>query len=73
MKIITVTVGGEVKRSADFQSAGASFEVTMSLEEGEKLADAVRHAYRSMMAVIQEEADRALAETIRIKREVEGI
>jgi hypothetical protein len=62
-----------VKRSAEFQSTDAGFEVVVTLDAGENPKRVYRDVYRSLMGVVQIEAQEALAEAIRIKREVEGI
>ena len=73
MKIQTLTISGGVKRSCDFQSADASFEATVTLDEGENPKQVFARVYRSLMDVCQAEADGQIAEAVRIKREVEGI
>lgn len=73
MKVTSLPISGGVKRSREFQSTDASFEVTVSLEPGENLKAVYRDVYRSLMAVVQNEAQEALTEAIQIRREVEGI
>ena len=73
MKVQTLTISGGVKRSRDYQSSDASFEVTVTLDAGENPKAIYRDVYRSMMAAIQQEAQQALNEAIYIRREVEGI
>lgn len=73
MKIQTITISGGVKRSREFQSSDAGFEVVVSLEPGEKPQEVYGRVYQQMMRACQVEAQEELAETIRIKRDVEGI
>jgi hypothetical protein len=73
VKIQTLTISGSVKRSAEFQSTDAGFEVVITLDAGENPKAVYRDVYRSLMGVVQFEAQEALTEAIRIKREVEGI
>jgi hypothetical protein len=73
VKIQSLTISGSVKRSAEFQSTDAGFEVVVTLDAGENPKRVYRDVYRSLMGVVQIEAQEALAEAIRIKREVEGI
>lgn len=73
VKVQTLTISGGVKRSCDFQSTDASFEITVTLDTGENPKAVYRDVYRSLMATIQQEAQEALTEAIHIKREVEGI
>jgi hypothetical protein len=62
-----------VKRSREFQSSDASFEVTVSLEPGENPKAVYRDVYRSLMGVVQQEALSALEEAIQVRRDVEGV
>lgn len=73
MKIQTITISGGVKRSRDFQSTDAGFEVTVTLDAGEKPQEVFGRVYQQMMRACQVEAQEELAEAIRIKRDVEGI
>lgn len=73
MKVTSLTIIGGVKRSREFQSADASFEVTVSLEPGENPKAVYRDVYRSLMGVVQDEAQSALEDAIQTKRMVEGI
>jgi hypothetical protein len=73
VKIQSLTISGSVKRSAEYQSTDAGFEVVVTLDAGENPKRIYRDVYRSLMGVVQIEAQEALSEAIRIKREVEGI
>jgi hypothetical protein len=73
MKIQTLTISGGAKRSRDFQSADASFEAVVTLDEGENPKEAFVRVYRSLMGVCQAEAEAQVTEAVRIRREVEGI
>ncbi len=73
MKVQSITISGGIKRSREFQSADASFDVTVTLDAGENPKTVYRDVYRSMMGAIQQEAQDALSEAIHIRREVEGI
>jgi hypothetical protein len=73
MKVQTLTISGGVKRSRDFQSTDAGFEVVVTLDAGENPQEVYGRVYQKMMNACQVEAQEELHEAIRIKREVEGI
>lgn len=73
MKVQTITISGSVKRSAEFQSTDAGFEVVVTLDEGEQVREVYGRVYQQMMTACQVEAQEELREAIRIKREVEGV
>jgi hypothetical protein len=73
VKVQPLTISGGVKRSAEFQSTDASFEVVITLDAGEQIQEVYGRVYQKMMRNCQQEAQEELREAIRIKREVEGV
>jgi hypothetical protein len=73
VKIQNLTISGSVKRSAEYQSTDAGFEVVVTLDAGENPQEVYGRVYQKMMTACQVEAQEELREAIRIKREVEGI
>lgn len=48
MKIETITIAYEERRSANYQSVGHCISVQVTLEEGDKLADVTRRLQKSL-------------------------
>ena len=62
MKLETMTIRYDEKRSCSFQTAGVGMEMTVRMEEGDKKDAVFSAAMKHMKALVAGECDQAIRE-----------
>jgi len=57
VKILTLTIHYGAKRAHDFQSADVGAEMTVQVEEGDKICNTFRAGAKKLAPLVEQEAD----------------
>ena len=73
MKVIELNVRYNVKRTCDYQSAEVGAEMTLQIEEGDKICDIFRAGVKKLSPIVETEADLAIKDLCAQSRAMKGI
>lgn len=73
MKVQNLSIRYNVKRSFEYQTAEVGAELSVSVEEGDKLCDLFHGAVKKLSPLVEAEADAAIRDLCAASRQLEAL